>query len=774
MPARSTVQRSLLLLIPLMLLVVLVPNGRAAPSARSLTAFDPEVEQQLFDNGYTKNIVDEGGVKVLRASQRNYTRTTWMRDLDYAMTGYGYTLHDMTILRDNLQLFLNATDANGVVPETYDLVRNAGVNSRSWDSMPNAIHASYVYVAKTGDTAWTQQHIGILERISGWIERLDSNNDGLPDQDIFPYGYYDTVENSVMHTYAIAKFYEAYRSMAALERLIGRDGSRYETLAQRLRAGFHLAASAGGYWLPNQTWPLAWRKADGRVVPLLETFGVFQAAQDGLIGPQDGWRYRNLMATMHDSLPLLIGGPTPTKLTIGGYSTSVRRDIVPEKQNWMLDAAAPWISGIHAPAVAEAGYPDDAAAVLAAYRKMVSTATPPTVEFAAGDGSRYGNGDSGDRGRTWDNAAWFAAIYGGHFGLTMTPDALIVAPHPIAQINGDRVDNFLYQGAQVTLELDASNRVYRLSSDRPARVLLRPVGDGATIAVDGIERGPEWSTTLSPGQSTYVQSLGYSTQRSDAAFEQVWRKADAPIQRGEATRSWLWGPIPFRTTAEAYAESPGGSRLVDYYDKARMEITRPNADRKDRWFVTNGLLVKELVSGKLQTGDAQFVDRQPSDQQVAGDPGPENHAPAYRVFKPYTSLDSDQRAEQHLDTDVVATLDSQGQLGNDPTRAAPETRIAHFDTTLGHNIPGIFWQFLQDQPDDWLFAFGYPISEPYWIVARVGGVDKWVLVQLFERRTLTYTPDNPKGFEVEMGNVGQHYHTWRYGFQPWQSFVRTY
>ncbi|CAA9245390.1 MAG: hypothetical protein AVDCRST_MAG26-1639, partial [uncultured Chloroflexia bacterium] len=65
------------------------------------------------------------------------------------------------------------------------------------------------------------------------------------------------------------------------------------------------------------------------------------------------------------------------------------------------------------------------------------------------------------------------------------------------------------------------------------------------------------------------------------------------------------------------------------------------------------------------------------------------------------------------------------------------------------------------------FAFGYPITEPYWTVARVGGVDKHVLAQLFERRALTYTPGNPPGFEVEMGNVGQHYHQWRYGFQPW-------
>ncbi|MCS7294077.1 MAG: thermonuclease family protein, partial [Dehalococcoidia bacterium] len=36
------------------------------------------------------------------------------------------------------------------------------------------------------------------------------------------------------------------------------------------------------------------------------------------------------------------------------------------------------------------------------------------------------------------------------------------------------------------------------------------------------------------------------------------------------------------------------------------------------------------------------------------------------------------------------------------------------------------------------------------------------LVQCFERRCLTYTPDNPPGWQVEAGNVGQHYYRWRY------------
>ena len=46
-----------------------------------------------------------------------------------------------------------------------------------------------------------------------------------------------------------------------------------------------------------------------------------------------------------------------------------------------------------------------------------------------------------------------------------------------------------------------------------------------------------------------------------------------------------------------------------------------------------------------------------------------------------------------------------------------------------------------------------------------------VLVQLFERRTLTYTPSNAPARQVEMDNVGHRYFAWRYGAYdapPWE------
>jgi hypothetical protein len=44
----------------------------------------------------------------------------------------------------------------------------------------------------------------------------------------------------------------------------------------------------------------------------------------------------------------------------------------------------------------------------------------------------------------------------------------------------------------------------------------------------------------------------------------------------------------------------------------------------------------------------------------------------------------------------------------------------------------------------------------------VGGVPKRVLVQLFERRVLTFTSSNLVQYQIEFGNIGQHYYHWRY------------
>lgn len=474
------------------------------------SGYAPDLERLLLENGYYANIITIGEQRGLRASQKAYTNSVWTRDLDYAISGYSYALGDMRVLRENIEVFLVRVDENGVAPETIYLRegRLDHENRRSWDSMPNLIHAVYVYVGKTGDRAFYLKHRDTLQRVGAWIVALDVDGDGLPDGDEWPYGYYDSVVNGVMHTYAIAKFYSAFNELAELDAASGFDGGSWREQAARLREGFHRPFAAGGkgYWLPEQPWPVAWHRSDGSVVPMLETFGVFEALRSGLISPADGERYQILLQTLHESLPTLLEGPSPLRLTLGGYEPEMRREVDPPVPLWMLDASAPWIVGLAAPALAGV-YPEDAAATLDAYMQMARTTEPPVLEFAAGEGARYGPGNSGDGGRAWDSAAFFLALYGGHYGLALTPQQLIVQPRPFLTLPDDGVQNISYQGAVLQLSLDVAQRQYRLRTDRPTVARLFPMGASPLLRLNDGEPVTDVVLVLQPGQEYLVTSI---------------------------------------------------------------------------------------------------------------------------------------------------------------------------------------------------------------------------------------------------------------------------
>ena len=98
------------------------------------------------------------------------------------------------------------------------------------------------------------------------------------------------------------------------------------------------------------------------------------------------------------------------------------------------------------------------------------------------------------------------------------------------------------------------------------------------------------------------------------------------------------------------------------------------------------------------------------------------------------------------------------------TRRSPGGRRSRRTTcATQHNVPGVFADY-RDKAG--LATIGFAISEPFGAMVKVGGVQKGVLIQVFERRVLTYTQDNPAAFQVEMGNIGQHYYTWRYTGAP--------
>ncbi len=278
-----------------------------------------------------------------------------------------------------------------------------------------------------------------------------------------------------------------------------------------------------------------------------------------------------------------------------------------------------------------------------------------------------------------------------------------------------------------------------------------------------------------------ISSLAAPPDFADKAFKQVWERTDAPVLAGQVQRSWYWGPGPGQARNEPYSGAKSGARLVQYFDKARMEINNPAVDRSSPWFVTTGLLVAEMVLGKQQVGDAEFRRLRPAEIAVAGDGlSVDPDAPTYTSFYPVASLagpDSN-RAPKLTGKTVMATLDRAGQVGtNEALGLYPGAKLAAYSDLFGHNIPQAMWSFLNakgavlqggslvdGQPlADWVFVMGYPITEPYWARVKIEGVYHDVLIQLDQRRTLVYVPSFIEGWQVQMGNVGLHYYRWLYG-----------
>ncbi|RIK34938.1 MAG: hypothetical protein DCC58_21035, partial [Chloroflexi bacterium] len=255
------------------------------------------------------------------------------------------------------------------------------------------------------------------------------------------------------------------------------------------------------------------------------------------------------------------------------------------------------------------------------------------------------------------------------------------------------------------------------------------------------------------------------------AFQRTWERTDQPVASGAVARTWIWGPeANTAVLTEPYAEAPGGQRQVQYFDKSRMEINNPSGDPTSPFYVTNGLLVVELMTGRLQLGDNQFQQHAPAQVNVAGDP---DDPLTYADLAPLRSAPAVPNGSL-----ITQRIDGNGVVTNDPSLASQGVTAAFRLSVPGidHQVASPFWTFLNSSGpvriagqtttqrlfDPWFYATGYPITEAYWARVKIGGTLRLVLVQCFERRCLTYTPGNPAGFEVEAGNVGQHYRVWRY------------
>jgi hypothetical protein len=238
------------------------------------------------------------------------------------------------------------------------------------------------------------------------------------------------------------------------------------------------------------------------------------------------------------------------------------------------------------------------------------------------------------------------------------------------------------------------------------------------------------------------------------AFQQQWNSVESVIPN-------FWGPLSTARDgqSEPYVEGTyngqSGMRLVQYFDKARMELTNPTTG-----VVTNGLLTVELKSGQLQLGNDSFQQRAPAAIGIAGDPGAAG--PTYASLAQLPEKTPQASGSVSLSYTVATNMFATTTPSTDPA-ATFGAYISDPGGRFGQNVPQGFVDFLNRIPGGYLPAMGYPISPAFAASVQVAGkANVPVIIQAFQRKVLTYTPSNPQAFKVEFGNIGQHYYEWRY------------
>lgn len=311
------------------------------------------------------------------------------------------------------------------------------------------------------------------------------------------------------------------------------------------------------------------------------------------------------------------------------------------------------------------------------------------------------------------------------------------------------------------------------SSPRSLRKLARFRGFHAAFLLAA-------SIFLAAGALLYAGAQAQAPKFANTSFEALWNRTDGLVASGDVKRPWIWGPTPGQSLQEPFAGLPGNSHLVQFFDKGRMEINDPTVDPDDPFYVTNGRLAIELISGQVQTGLNTFENRGTAQINLASD-ADDPTAPTYGSFNGVSSIPGapNERRSEDLTGQTVRTAIDRAGVTQPWPQDHPDygARYVHYEETTGHNIPSIFWEYLNEQTSivqdgnvvqgplfyPWFAVTGYPISDPYWSYVKVEGKYTDVLIQAYERRVLTYVPHLPSPFKVQMGNIGQHYYEWRYG-----------
>ena len=279
-------------------------------------------------------------------------------------------------------------------------------------------------------------------------------------------------------------------------------------------------------------------------------------------------------------------------------------------------------------------------------------------------------------------------------------------------------------------------------SQRSMAVRCLLMGTAALLLITGIVAGP-----------AFIHGQAAPIPFGNTAFAAQWNSIEPKVPN-------FWGPAYQNIFPEQYQEATNGQRFIQYFDKARMEQTTAGGA------VTNGLLTVELITGQRQFGDNLFTTYPPATIPVVGDPT--NTFPTYASLSASVFPNKVAQSAQPIGT----VYGPSGTLTTDSTRAAvPGAAFGSYPERPGRQVraqhPARLLVLPHRPPRPVADHDGLPPHRAFWVQVTVNNVPAtWVLVQPFERRVLSYTPSNPTGFQVEMGNIGQHYFQWRYTTDP--------
>lgn len=207
------------------------------------------------------------------------------------------------------------------------------------------------------------------------------------------------------------------------------------------------------------------------------------------------------------------------------------------------------------------------------------------------------------------------------------------------------------------------------------------------------------------------------TIQIDPSIQAVWEQNDGQIVEGNLQRAWILGPEPIASSIEYYPESPTGYRELVYYDKGRLELNDPTSLPGSNWLVQGGSLVSEMLSGRVQLGEEEFVRRPLPQIAIVGDAG-QPDAVTYADLAPHSTVY--QAWEEKVRLEQEQALASTQTDPNAPAAEEPAPETTNPEATPDETAPATVDEQATEQTEAPPEATADPADESRELLAMAG------------------------------------------------------